>query len=137
MFKTITAVLAVAIAVSSLGCDDSVTGPIGDVKGATWRLESLQRTGSAPVSPPPGPFTLRFAEDGRLEVRADCNGCGSTFELAGSSLSVGVLACTRAFCPSAPFDTEYVTLVDEATTVERDGEALILRGPSGVLRFVR
>lgn len=134
--KTIAAALAVAIAVSAAACGESVTGPVGDVRGTTWRLESLQRAGAPAVTPPPGTFTLRFAEDGRLEVRADCNGCGSTFELAGSSLSVGVLACTRAFCPSAPFDTEYVTLVDEATTVERDGSALVLRGPSGVLRFV-
>ena len=71
---------------------------------------ALQHAGAVVVSPPAGTFTLRFAEEGRLEVRADCNGCGGTYSLTGGRLSVSPLACTRAFCPSAPFDTEYVQL---------------------------
>jgi hypothetical protein len=49
---------------------------------------------------------------------------------------VSPLACTRVFCPSAPFDTEYVRLAGAATTMERRDDVLILRSPAGVLRFV-
>jgi heat shock protein HslJ len=112
-----------------------VTGP-SDVVGITWRLQSLQRVGTVAVSPPAGEFFLRFADDGRLDVRADCNGCGGTYSMTIGRVSVSPLACTRAFCPSSPFDTEYVRLAEAATTVERDGEALILRSSVGMLRFV-
>jgi hypothetical protein len=49
---------------------------------------------------------------------------------------VGTLACTRVFCPSAPFDTQFVQLAEAATTVERHEEALVLRSAAGMLRFV-
>jgi heat shock protein HslJ len=134
-----TTVRACAVAVSAslgaFGCGETVTGP-ADVTGLTWRLQSLQRADASVVSPPAGTFTLRFAEEGRLEVRADCNGCGSTYALSGAALSVTPLACTRVFCPSAPFDTEYAQLVEAATTVERRDDVLILRSPAGVLRFI-
>ena len=113
-----------------------MTGP-GDVTGVTWRLQSLQRADRSVVTPPPGAFTLRFADGERLEVRADCNGCGATYRLRGDALTVTPLFCTRVFCPSAPFDTEYVQLVEAAATVERTEDLLILRSPAGVLRFVR
>ena len=113
-----------------------MTGP-GDVTGVTWRLQSLQRADRSVVNPPAGTFTLRFAAESRLEVRADCNGCGGTYRLSGAALSVSPVFCTRAFCPSAPFDTEYVQLVEAATTAESTDDTLILRSPAGVLRFVR
>ena len=126
----------VSAAVLAAGCaETSTTGP-SDVVGVIWHLQSLQHTGSLIVNPPAGTFSLRFADEARLEVRADCNGCGGTYRLTGGLLSVSPLACTRVFCPSAPFDTEFVQLAEAATTVERDGEALILRSPAGMLRFV-
>ena len=128
---------AVAAAVLAFGCGGTVTGP-SDVTGVTWRLQSLERADASVVTSPAGNFTLRFAEGSRLEVRADCNTCGGSYALAGSDLTVGALACTRAFCTtSAPFDTEYVTVLDAATRVEQSGGTLLVRGPSGVLRFVR
>jgi heat shock protein HslJ len=129
------AACAVAAALAAVACGDSVTGP-GAVTGPTWRLLSLQRADASVVAPPAGTFTLRFAEEGRLEVRADGNGCGGSYQISGDGLDVGTLACTRAFCASAPFDTEYATLVESATTVERRDDVLILRSPAGVLRFV-
>jgi heat shock protein HslJ len=132
--KTRTAV--VASAVLALGCGGaSMTGP-SEVVGVTWHLQSLQRAGTVAVSPPAGSFFLLFADEGRVDVRADCNGCGGTYSLTGGRLSVSPLACTRAFCPSAPFDTQYVQLAEAATTVERHGDALVLRSAAGMLRFV-
>lgn len=133
MTKTRLAVLSVSLL--ALGCAARVTGP-GAVTGVTWRLQSLQRADASVTAPPAGAFTLRFGEDGRLEVRADCNGCGGTYRLDGRALAVGPLACTRVFCPSAPFDTEYVRLAEAATTAEIADGALVLRSPAGVLRFV-
>ena len=134
MTRSIVGLCLAALAAAS--CMERATEP-SDVLGTTWHLESLQRANAGgAVSPPGGSFTLHFRDDGRLEVRADCNGCGGSYSLDGGTLDVGLLACTRAFCPSAPFDTDYVTLLESATTVERDGDTLVLRGSAGVLRFV-
>ena len=118
----------------AFGCGGTVTGP-SDVIGVTWRLQSLQRADGSVVTSPAGTFTLRFAEDSRLEVRADCNGCGGTYQLAGGALSVSPLVCTRMACPS-PYDAEYVRILDAATSVERTDGRLTVRSPAGVLRFV-
>jgi heat shock protein HslJ len=128
--------LVSAAVVLELGCAAAPATSPTDVVGMTWHLESLQRAGGLMVAPPPGSFFLRFGEEGRLDVRADCNGCGGTYSLNGDRLAVGPLACTRAFCPSAPFDTQFVQLAEAATTVERHEEALVLRSAAGMLRFV-
>jgi heat shock protein HslJ len=134
---TKTIVGAVLLALASAGCAVKLTEP-SEILGTTWHLESLQRANAGgEVRPPAGEFTLRFTDEGRLEVRADCNGCGGGYTLDRESLRVGPLACTRVFCPSAPFDTDYATLVESATIVQREGDTLVMRGPAGVLRFVR
>src|SRR5687768_1604961 len=104
-------VAVVSAAFLAFACGGTMTGP-ADVTGVSWRLQSLQRADGSVVIPPPATFTLRFADQGRLEVRADCNGCGGAYQLTGEDLSVGTLACTRVFCPTAPFDTEYVQLAE-------------------------
>jgi len=134
--RTIVTAYAVAAALFVYGCGSDTPAAPADVTSTTWRLQSLQRGDASVVSPPAGTFTVRFAE-GRVEVRADCNSCGGSYALSAGILDVGLLACTRAFCPSAPFDTEYVRLVEAATTVERADDVLILRSPSGVARFIR
>ncbi len=129
-------VVVVSASLLAFGCGEDVTGP-EDVIGVSWRLQSLQRADGSVVSPPAGTFTLRFADEGRLEIGAGCNGCAGTYVLSGETLSTpDEIFCTLRFCPSAGFDSEYVHLVDAATTVDRDDEVLILRSPDGVLRFV-
>ena len=134
------AACALAAAVFAVACGESTTGPgpgPGEILDVAWRLDVLQRADGSVVGPPAGDFTLRFAEDGRVAVRADCNSCGGSYELSGARLSAGPLACTRVFCPSAPFDTEYVRILESATSVERSGDTLTLRSAAGALRFVR
>jgi heat shock protein HslJ len=132
------AACAVAAALFAVACgdSDSVTGP-GGVTGVVWRLQSLQHSNGSIVSPPTSAFTLQFTSEGRLEVRADCNGCGGTYQLSGSALHVGPLPCTRVFCPHYPFDNIFLVTLEAADTVERRDDTLILRSSAGVLRFVR
>jgi len=125
----------VSVAFLALGCGVTIDGP-DDVTGQTWRLRSLERPDGSVVTPPAGTFTIRFEpQGGRLEIQADCNGCGGTYDLDGDDLLVSPVACTRVFCPSAPFDTEFVRLAEAATKVQRADGGLVLRSPAGVLRF--
>ena len=134
--RAIVAACALAAAVLAVACGESLTLP-RDTVGTSWRLQSLERADRSVITAPAATFTLRFADEFRLEVRADCNSCGGAYVFTPAVFEVGPLACTRVFCPTAPFDTEYVTLIESATAVEQDGDTLFLRSPAGVLRFVR
>lgn len=101
-----------------------------------WELVSLAQTGQAPVRvSSPERFTAAFGDDGRLSLRADCNRCAATYKTQRTGLTVGPMACTRAYCQSAPLDTQYAGLVGEATTWSSTQGTLQLRCEAGVLNF--
>jgi heat shock protein HslJ len=111
---------------------------VTSIHGA-WQLVSLQKAGG-PVTPAPAPdrFTADFRADGRLHVQADCNVCNSSYEAGPGSLEVDpVMACTRAYCLSAPLDTQYTALLGQVSRWSTEGDSLELSSEAGVLRFRR
>lgn len=102
-----TMLLGFAVGVIAVGCAGNPVEP-SDVSGREWRLMSIQRFGNNPVVVEnPSRYTLRLDEDGRAAVRSDCNTCGSSYTLNGSSLKRDPLACTRVFCGDASLDSQY------------------------------
>ena len=101
-----------------------------------WKLQSFQRSFSPQVDVPnPERFTLRLGGDGRASIRADCNTCIGRYELTGQALRVSALACTRAFCGRDSLDTEFLSILETATTYSLSDGVLTIRGPSAVLSF--
>jgi hypothetical protein len=47
------------------------------------------------------------------------------------------MACTRAYCASAPLDTQYVDLTGAAIGYAVSGDSLELRSAKGTLQFRR
>ena len=133
-----TALLAACVSASTfVSCGGDVVGP-SDLLGE-WRLTSLRR---ADFSTTEVPATLRltadFGEDDRLGIRADCNVCGASYAFEGGDAVVaGPFACTRAFCASAPLDSEFVGLLEGRSSVSADGDRLVLSSDRGALIFVR
>jgi len=108
-----------------------VSGLIG-----TWQLVALTETGQRPVNVAEGErFTVEFSSDGRVALRADCNRCSGAYESEGNFLAIGPMACTRAFCPSAPFDSTFTTLVGRATSWQSVAASLELRSGAGRLQL--
>jgi heat shock protein HslJ len=102
----------------------------------SWQLVSLAQTGQAPVHvASPDRFTALFGQDGRVSLRADCNRCSGGYKAKGAGLIVGPMACTRAYCQSAPLDTQYAGLVSQATKWSSAQGGLELSCDSGVLVF--
>ena len=102
----------------------------------SWQLVSATPTGSATIDAgEPGRFTAEFSADGRVSLRADCNRCSGGYSATTSALTVGPMACTRAYCSSAPLDTTFAMLVSDATAWTVTNGRLELRGDSGVLRL--
>jgi heat shock protein HslJ len=104
-----------------------------------WQLVSLQE-GDAPMTsiPEPERFTADFGADGALAARADCNRCQGSYEASSGTLAVHpLMACTLAYCQSAPLDTTYVSLLLSSTSWAVENAFLQLRSEKGVLRFER
>ncbi len=83
-------------------------------------------------------FTVTLAPDGQLAARADCNRCSGGYTVTGSTVRVGPLACTRAYCAgTAPVNEQFVRLLhgDSGATVE--ASSLTLTSARGTLRFRR
>jgi len=110
------------------------------IPAGTWRLASLREAGQPEVVVgQPGLFTAEFGADGRVSLVADCNRCGAGYRAGDRDLSVGLMACTRAYCvATAPLDTTYTVLVNNARTWSVSGDGrLELASDAGTLRFQR
>ena len=106
-----------------------------DLVGA-WHLVSVAETGKPSVTVgEPERFTAEFGADGRVSLRADCNRCTGGYTATAGALTVGPMACTKAYCSSAPLDMTFTKLVSDATTWAGGKGSLELRGDSGVLRL--
>jgi heat shock protein HslJ len=116
----------------SLTSCDSVLSPgeLSEAQGV-WELVDL-----AGVSIPcPESYTVQFTSDGIVRAQADCNLCNGTYEAEGSNLTIGRLACTRAYCgPSSFFDT-YTTALQNVTSFVRRGSELELTYAGGTMTF--
>jgi heat shock protein HslJ len=119
----------------------STTTPGGALSidtNAVWKLQSLVRAGSSETTiNDPSVFTLSLAEDKVLRVQADCNRATGGYATSGSTITVGPLAATRAYCASAPIDTDYLSLLGGDSTVSISGSTLQLSSSRGTLKFTR
>jgi heat shock protein HslJ len=129
--------LAVATAAVAMGCGGGLTEP-SDAVGRTWRLVTVEKQGSDPVSvSDPSKYTLRLEDNGNVGVMSDCNSCGGTYSLNGSTLELSVLTCTLVACGETSLDSVYrATLEGNKTVAVADSELTIVGGDT-TLRFRR
>ena len=133
------AVLALALGASSCASASGPSGqPLAEGIGGTWMLETQQLAGQAETSPPAGAaFQLEIASD-RAAITADCNRCSGPAAIGDRTITFGPpLACTRAFCGSAPFDTGFVQLLSGESSATISGNTLLLESGRGTLRLRR
>ena len=134
------ALLAASVALTVAACDETatspVTGPTNLVTTSPWKLQWIDRPGTGVVrAQDPERFTLDFDGQGHVLVQADCNRCNGSYSLGVNQVTVGAMACTRAFCPTAPFDTDYVGVLSGDSAVVVSGATLELISSRGTLRF--
>ena len=123
------------LAVSAVACDENPINPTS-ITAVTWKLESIERAGSPTITiPNPEQYTLRLENDGRAQVRADCNSCTGRYSLSGSSLSINAVACTTAFCTLASFDGNYSAALESVRSVTVTGNQMVVTGTGFTLRF--
>lgn len=132
--------LAPLLALALIGCD-VLTGPSSITEAqltGTWTLTSLQPSGLGSQATPAGVVYSLTLTDGAIATRTDCNVCTGRYTLTGRMLSTGTaLACTRAACGTAAFESAYTTILGGESQVAVSAGALTLTSARGTLRFTR
>lgn len=118
--------------------DGATARPASALTG-TWQMVSLQKAGQDRQPAPAGVrLTADFGADGNVLLQADCNVCRAGYEAGpDGQLKVGPLACTRAYCSSAPVDTDFAGLVGAADLARVSGNELALTSAAGSLLMSR
>ena len=102
----------------------------------SWSLRAFDLAGGQTVLvPAPERYRLDLGENGDAHVRADCNFCNGSYRATGTTLEMGLLACTLAACPPGSLDGEYLRALGSASSFEVTEGGLSVAYPDGVLRF--
>ena len=114
-----------------------VTAASDQLVGPVWQWQRTQ-LGSAPVvmAAAPERYTLAFDGGGRVNVRADCNRGGGSYEVDGTAIKFGAIALTRMGCPPGSQDGEFLRSLLQAAkyTVDR-GELVLTLADGASMRF--
>jgi len=102
----------------------------------SWSLRAFDLAGGQTVLvPAPERYQLALGGDGGAHVRADCNFCNGSYRSSGTSLEMGLLACTLAACPPGSLDGDYLRALGSASSFGVTDAELTVAYPDGVLRF--
>jgi len=134
--KNLVLVTFLALALSP-ACGKPSTAP-SDLIGGVWKIRSIETAagGVIGVTNTAG-YTVSFGDGGKLAARADCNQCSGTYSITGDSITIGALACTKAFCGSSSYDTLYLDILTHATSFGVQGVELTIDSPKGAVRMNR
>lgn len=98
------------------------------LEGTSWQLSVIYSFNDSEFIPPnPEDYLLRFRMDNRLQIEADCNQAGATWNLERNLLSFTELVTTRKLCPSPSLFNRYVMNLNRTKSFEISGDRLVIR----------
>ena len=109
----------------------------GQAMSRTWQWESTTTPVERITVPTPERYTLFLNEDGKAEIRFDCNRGGGEYMIAAGKLSFGPLISTRMACPEGSLDGPFMRDLQRVATFFIADRQLYLELPydSGTMRF--
>jgi heat shock protein HslJ len=127
--------LAPVLLAAACGGEDSLTGPAA-LPGTSWKLDSLRSVAGLVSTVDPNRYTIEFQEGFRVRAQADCNVCTGSYRTATSiQITIGPLACTRAFCGAGSRGDQYAALLNTTELYALEGETLVLSSNDGTLLY--
>ena len=118
------------------------TGGKPEITGTVWQwVQTLYNDDRKNVPDKPENYTIQFLEDGRINVKADCNLKGGTYSVSPEEkhLSIDITHSTMAACPEGSREDEFVRgLSGAAMYFIKDGDLYIdLKYDSGTMKLLR
>lgn len=98
------------------------------LENTSWQLIEIHGAADSVFIPRnPESYLLRFRMENRLQIEADCNQAGATYNVDGNSLALTDLVTTRKLCVSPTLFNRYILNLIRAESVRIDGEQLIVQ----------
>ena len=141
MRRALLVLMALGVLVWMIGCETNetaLTSPDADPGNplGSWLLQSFEPSdGSVVPVTEPEKYTLDLGEDGRAHIQADCNVCNGDYEVSGSSLSFGLMGCTRVACAPGSLERDYLEALASTSMFQVAESSLALAYDGGVLKF--
>jgi len=134
--SAVTASALAALAVAGCGASQPATPAEPGLPNGSWQLASGTGPHGKIETADAHRITL-FFEDGRIGGTAACNPYGASAPIDGDHIEVGDLVQTEMACepPVMAAEAGYLGALRRVEMVRRDGERLVLAGPSVELRF--
>jgi heat shock protein HslJ len=110
-----------------------------ELKNTVWRWqESDAPMGKTTVDKPEN-YQLEFMADGKLSVKADCNGGGGSYTTEGGNISFVRIFTTKIFCGEKSLDNRFLQNLESARTYRIEGNSLFVEGAgdNGTMKFFK
>jgi heat shock protein HslJ len=108
--------------------------------GTTWYVTSLVDSGGQIWTPVPAyPISLEFAADGSLNGKSGCNNYFGSYNVSGSTISIGTLGTTLMYCGEAGVmdrETIYLSVLPQMKVYRISGDALTLSDGAGKITML-
>lgn len=103
------------------------------LENSSWQLVAIHSFNNSVFTPEdPEKYLLRFRIENRLQIEADCNQAGATWNVDGESISFTELVSTRKLCIAPSLFNRYIMVLQQTETINREDDTLILRSSNGV-----
>jgi heat shock protein HslJ len=115
--------------------DEELVRPVVPFEETAWRSDSLIRGEVVSSTTDDFAATLRFLEDGTVEINSGCNTGSASWTLEDDVLRIEAIALTRMACDNAGGELEawlLNVLAAHPVTVERLADRLTLTGSEGL-----
>jgi heat shock protein HslJ len=107
--------------------------------GKAWTWQEFRAPGGEQVLiNDPQQYTVQFAADGTLAVKADCNNGSGTYTASNGNINIdSTMAMTMAFCPPGSYGNQFVNALFAAAVYRFESGDLFLdlQANAGTMRF--
>jgi len=102
-----------------------------------WQWEATTTSTETIAVSEPERYTLQLGQDGRAQIRFDCNVGGGDYRIGVGTLSFGPMLSTRMACPPDSLDALFMRDIEAAVTfyVEEGNLYLGLKDKGGTMKF--
>ncbi len=109
------------------------------LENTIWRWQSSESAMGKTTVDKPENYQIEFMADGKIGVKADCNGGGGSYTTTGANISFARIFTTKMFCGEKSLDNRFLQGFESARTYRIEGNNLLIEGAddNGTMKFFK
>lgn len=97
-----------------------------------WKLQKITAGKlSETVIDKPGDYTLRLKDNGKFQIKSDCNKCSGNYKTASKFIKFTEIDCSKKICGRGSSDYLFRTYIEKASSFKLKKNELILKSYKG------